>query len=345
MTWLLQLGTTTCWIAAEHALQHVRNNISSVSEVFDRWKFQNSEYIVLAGFDESLIKSGVGYLEQIHVFIIAEIDATCPLLSELGRMFSPFSSILFTESSSYRLPVFKDDGSIWEFDELVHFTASKFVNDGTSAKTPLIIISLSQTPSGDGVTGSSQSSSESSSQEKGKARDMGDNFKDSDEADKDDEDAYDNPEDPPGDQDARPRGISLKITSEIIQDIQNASDSETQDKQNIFQTIIMNGGLTIEVFLYNQYQRNVVLPLNFTLRRRHWFRIHLGIQNALFNSQGFHFALSRQQTTHTSNSISGLMSIRSRGMPTLRILNQLQVQIWTRRKSGRHLQNQVQLTA
>ena len=89
------LGTTTCWIAAEHALQHARNIISSVSEVFGKWQIQKSEYVILAGFDESLIKSGVGYLEQIHVFIIAEVDATSPLLSELGRLFSPFSSILF----------------------------------------------------------------------------------------------------------------------------------------------------------------------------------------------------------------------------------------------------------
>ena len=340
---------TTCWIAAEHALQHARTNISSVSKVFDRWKIQNSEYVILAGFDESLITSGVGYLEQIHVFVIAEVDATSPLLSELGRLFSPFSSTLFTETSSYRLPVFKDDGSgIWEFDELVHFTASKFVNGGSSAKTPLTIISLSQTPSSNlpDMTGSSQSSSESDSQDrekkqkKGKERDMGD--KDHDESDKDNEDPFDNPEDPPpGDEDARPREISLKITSEIIQDIQNTS--EIQDKQNIFQTITMDGGLTIEVFLFNY--RNVVLPINSTCRQRLWFGIRLGIQNVLFNSQGFHFAPSRQQTTPTSNFISGLMSIRSRGMLALRTLNQLQVQIRTGRKSSCHLQNQVQLLA
>ena len=84
--------------------------MSSVSKVFGRWQIQESDYVILAGFDESLIKSGVGYLEQIHVFIIAEIDATSPLLSELGRLFSPFSSILFAGFSSYRLPVFKDDG-------------------------------------------------------------------------------------------------------------------------------------------------------------------------------------------------------------------------------------------
>ena len=92
----------------------MRNNISSVSKVFGSWNIQKSEYVVLAGFDESLIKSGVGYLEQVHVFVTAGVVAASPLLPELGRLISPFSSILFTESSSYCLPVFKDDGSEWE---------------------------------------------------------------------------------------------------------------------------------------------------------------------------------------------------------------------------------------
>ena len=158
------LGTTTCWIAAEHALRHARNNKSLVSELFGRWKIQESEHVILAGFDESLIKSGVGFLEQIHVFVIADVNATSPLLSELGRLFSPFSSILFTKSTSCYLPVFKDDGSVWEFDELVYFTASKFGDGESSAKNPLTIIGLAHTPSfsdGTGMTasGSSQSSS------------------------------------------------------------------------------------------------------------------------------------------------------------------------------------------
>jgi hypothetical protein len=122
--------------------------MSSVSEIFDRLQIQKSEYAVYAGFDESLIKSGVGYLEQIHVFVSAEVDANSPLLAELGRLFSPFSSILFTGSSWYRMPVFKAgvDGDIWDFDELTYFTASKFADGGSSAKTPLTVISLSQTP-------------------------------------------------------------------------------------------------------------------------------------------------------------------------------------------------------
>ena len=243
----------------------MKDNITSVSEVFGRWKIQKYEYVVLAGFDESLIKSGVGYLEQIHVFIIVEVNATSPLLSELGRLFSPFSSILFTESSSYHLPVYKDNGSVWEFDELVYFTASKFADGGSSSKTPLTIISLSQTPSlADGTTGFSQRSSGSGEGEKnkkqrlekGKERDTGDK----DEADKDDKDPSDDPEDPLGDQDGIIAGpaIFFDITSDIHLNESEWNTLQTltlqedeQMLQNAFQTLTMHGKLTIKVFLYH----------------------------------------------------------------------------------------------
>jgi hypothetical protein len=71
-----------------------------VSKIFGKWQIQESDYVVHAGFDKSLIKCGIGLLEQIHVFVSKEVDATSPLLSELGRLISPFSSSLFTKSSS-----------------------------------------------------------------------------------------------------------------------------------------------------------------------------------------------------------------------------------------------------
>ena len=306
--------TTTCWIAAEHALQHVRNNISSISDIFGRWKFQKSEYVVLAGFDESLIKSGVGYLEQIHVFVIAEVDATSPLLSELGRLFSPFSSILFTESSSYHLPVFKDDGSVWEFDELVYYTASKFADGGSSAKTPLTIISLNQSILADGVTGLSPSGSGSGDGEKnkkrklekGKERDTGDK----DEANKHNKYPSDNPNGPPGDQDGiiDGPGISFNIASRIyLNEIeQNTSqtpatrnctskhEDDSEQTRNAFQTLTMCGELTIKVFIY--CIKVVVLLIKFyrDCRRHHWLMIHPSTQNVLLNSPSLHLAPSGQ---------------------------------------------------
>jgi hypothetical protein len=241
--WCL-LGITTCWIAAENALRHARNNISLVSEVFDKRQIPNSEYVILAGFDESLIKSGVGYLEQIHVFVGSEVDP--PLLTELGKLFSPFSSTLFTEESSYRLPVFKDDGSVWEFDELVYLTALKFADDGSSAKTPPTIISLSsKSSSAGGVTSISQSEGSGSGEEEGnkeleengRERDMGD------EVNKDNDSCGnpDKPVKPPGGDERDLREIIIVVDSELYL---------TRDEQDPFQTLTVRGGLTIEVFLY-----------------------------------------------------------------------------------------------
>ena len=236
------LGITTSWIAAEHALQHARNKILSISKVFDKWQIQKSDYAVLAGFDESLIKSGVGYLEQIHVFVIAEVDPSHSLLTELGKLFSPFSSILFTESSSYRLPAFKEDGSVWEFDELVYFTASKSADGGSSSKT---------TPTGsqaDGTTCSSQNNSGRGEGEKDKKSEKGKDSErdkgDPEEADRGNNDPSGNPDNPPEDQDgiiAGPVEIIVKINSEI---------HLIQKHPDPFQTLTMQGKLTIEVHLY-----------------------------------------------------------------------------------------------
>ena len=196
----------------------------SVSQVFDKFQIQKSDYVVLAGFDESLVKSGVGYLEQIHVFTIAEVNPSSSksLFTELGRLFSPFSSILFTETSSYRLPVYKYDGSEWEFDELVYLTASKFADDGSSAKTsPSLNTSLpdgfsqSEGGSGSGTSGEGEENKKSKDKEKemGDKAEKNNNSEDSSDkptgdsddqpGDGDDEDSSNKPtdDDPPGDGD------------------------------------------------------------------------------------------------------------------------------------------------
>ena len=232
--------------------------MSSVFQIFDKCQIQKSDCVVLAGFDESLVKSGVGYLEQIHVFTIAEVNPSSSesLFTELGRLFSPFSSSLFTESSSYRLPVFKDDGSEWEFDELVYLTVSKFADHGSGAKTPPTIISLNnQNSSSAASDGFSQSKGSSGSGEgeknkksKGKGRD---------EADKNDKSSPDKntDNDPPGDGDGdgipaasgqnSPREITIAVDSEVYH-------NEEQDK-GPSQTLTMLGSLTIQVFLNTSF--------------------------------------------------------------------------------------------
>ena len=244
--------TKICWIAAEHALQHARSKFSLVSESFRRSNIQESDYVVLAGFDESLIKSGIGYLEQIHVFVSVEVDATSPLLCELGKIFSPLSSILFTESSSHYMPVFKDDGTVWEFNELVYFTASKFADGGSSAKTSLTVIGFSQGSSQVGnLTGLSQDASssvrgdknEERKSKKGKEQQRR-NEDDVDKGDESDQNSDDHPEEPSGDESGTttaPKGISFNVVSELCP-IHNC--------QNPFQFLTLRGNLTIQVLLH-----------------------------------------------------------------------------------------------
>ena len=242
--------------------------MSSVSEIFERSQIAKSEYAVYAGFDESLIKSGVGYLEQIHVFVSEEVDANSPLLAELGELFSPFSSILFTASSRYRMPVFKD-GNIRDFDELTHVTASKFADGGSSAKTPLTVISLSQTPRvADGPTGLSRGGSrngdgkknEKHRSKKGKERYKGDNGKrrsrkgkererDSDKGDEDEDDESPD-DDPPKPFDDRGGIIDgpAKIFFEIVSHL---NVYPICDSLNAVQTLTMDGSLTIKVVFHS----------------------------------------------------------------------------------------------
>jgi hypothetical protein len=135
----------TCWIAAEHALQHIERYRLQIETTFEHYNIRRSQYAVYAGFDESCIRRGSGYLEQIHIFTLSTILATSPLLTELGKILSPFSSIIFTESSRFSLPVYKDDGTIWEFDELVFKMASKYLDHGSTAPMRPTVISLSET--------------------------------------------------------------------------------------------------------------------------------------------------------------------------------------------------------
>ena len=258
--------------------------MSAVSQVFDKLKFQKSgfKFAVSAGFDESLVESGVGYLEQIHVFTTAEVNpsSTPSLLTDLGKLFSPFSSILFTESSSYRLPVFKDDGSEWEFDELVYLTVSKFGNDGSTAKNPPTIICLnnqnSSSPDGFSQSEGSSGGGEGEKDKKSRNGETGDeddndnndssdnptggdppgggggNEETGDEDDNDNNDSSDNPTggDPPGDGGGNPAASGQDSPREItIEAYSEIHHNQGYNSKRPSQTLTMLGSLTIEVFL------------------------------------------------------------------------------------------------
>ena len=106
-------------LGADGALRHMKMVEDKLRTTFSHFQILPSCYSTHAGFNESLIRDQIGYIEEIHVFTLAEIPEDSPLVFELGNIFSPYPGILFTPTSSYQTPVFKEDGSIWDFDELV----------------------------------------------------------------------------------------------------------------------------------------------------------------------------------------------------------------------------------
>ena len=113
-------------VGAESALKHINEREAELTSIFASFQISQSDYSVHAGFNESLIKLGVGYIQEIHAFLSADITADSPLIIELGKLFSPYPGILFALSSFYQTPVFKEDGSVWDFDELVLSRAEKY---------------------------------------------------------------------------------------------------------------------------------------------------------------------------------------------------------------------------
>jgi hypothetical protein len=112
--------TTQVLIAAEGALKYVRDpgKKDEILATFLELRIDESQYNVLAGFNEGLIRSGFGYLEEIHVFCRVEIQSSPHFLTKLGKVLTPYPGVIFTPSFVYKTPVFKDDGTIWDYDDL-----------------------------------------------------------------------------------------------------------------------------------------------------------------------------------------------------------------------------------
>ena len=109
-------------IAAEGALKYVLRNPGKkkdeIQATFFEIRIDESQYTVLAGFNEELIQSGFGYLEEMHTFCRVEIPSSPHFLTKLGKILTPYPGVVFTPSSIYKTPVFKDDGTIWDYDDL-----------------------------------------------------------------------------------------------------------------------------------------------------------------------------------------------------------------------------------
>ncbi|KAF8816177.1 hypothetical protein BYT27DRAFT_7238041 [Phlegmacium glaucopus] len=266
--WIEMLGShtvsTQVLIAAEGALKYVcdTGKNAEIKAAFLDLQILESEYLVLAGFNEALIQTGFGYLEEIHIFCCIEITNPQSLLSRLGNILTPYPGIVFMPSSVYQTPVFKDDGAIWDYNDLSLDRAERHSNilaKGISCSELVPVTSLVESqPSSSSVTlshsgGGGNNNHSGTGEDKGDSRsdDHDDNHERNDNSDDSKPDR--DPEDPEGsgNRDSPVPGISFDVQAKLFK---NSSDSVSSE---LFQVLEINGRLTVQATpILQQIQTN-----------------------------------------------------------------------------------------
>lgn len=233
------------WIAATKASEHIRRRFSSISEAFAKRNIPPSAYCIQAGFDEELLTQDVCYLEQIHIFVAVDVKESSDLLSELGMLCSPLSSILFADAHCYNLPIFDGNRTILEFQELVSRTtgtsmAAAEATTETDSFTPISCCSSAEFKSSGNDHGKTNRDDPSNVRRSKRGDD------DSDSEDAGDDHDSESPEHPREDPLGNTTGESPEITTfsfEIVFSIYLTDDLTQGPAQEI------SGEMTIEVLL------------------------------------------------------------------------------------------------
>ncbi|KAF8797603.1 hypothetical protein BYT27DRAFT_6935145 [Phlegmacium glaucopus] len=249
--------TTQALIAAEGALKYISDSgkKAEIKAAFLDLQIVESQYAVLAGFNEALIQSGFGYLEEIHVFCCVEIQVPdYTLLSKLGKVLTPYPGIIFTPSSGYKTPVFKDDGTIWDYDDLSLHRAETHSSSAIRAKEILhselsTFTSLAESQPSIPVTTSSCSGGGGNDNHGGTEEDKSDGCSDDQNNDREGNNPDDshkpdsNPEDPEsggnGDPSTPASGI-FDIQAKLLKGTGNSSSSRP------FQVLEISGKLVVQ---------------------------------------------------------------------------------------------------
>lgn len=101
--WLC-LKRNSCFVVAQEVLWNIEQNLATFEKIFADFHIPTSKYWLLAGFDEDLIQGCLGFLEQIHIFILSEPPDMISFLLCLLPALEPFSAFIFTDTSTHHIP-------------------------------------------------------------------------------------------------------------------------------------------------------------------------------------------------------------------------------------------------
>ncbi|KAJ7585122.1 hypothetical protein C8J56DRAFT_789023 [Mycena floridula] len=114
-------------VGAVDALKHIQDKMHDIISLMESHQITANDFIVCAGFNESLIMRGVGHLQQIFVFLSLDSTPDPELLRSLGKILSPYPALVHTaQSQMVPTPVFQDNTEQWDFDDLVLSRVERF---------------------------------------------------------------------------------------------------------------------------------------------------------------------------------------------------------------------------
>jgi hypothetical protein len=240
-------------IGAESTLKGIQAKEMAVEAAFNNINISRLEYAILAGFNEALLRSGTGYLPEIHIFCSVDIAQTAEsFVTKLGKILSPLPGALFTPSSVHWIPVFKHDKTILSWDEFAFSCTERYADIRSAvAPTSIQVVSCPQGSWSNGGTsatpsGFSGNELKGSDSDKKDTDDAGDNEgEDNKSGDREGDD--DNPDDKEPDDPTN--GSSTSVLPVVSFDAQakvyaNAADTISP---KVFQELHVNGRLIIQV--------------------------------------------------------------------------------------------------
>ena len=250
-------------LAAKTALHHLQHCEAEVKAALSLSGISEIDYILLAGFNESVIHSGIGYVEEIHVLLKSKFPSNSDLLSSLGRIFSPFPGMVFITCPPYfrKTPVFNNEGKTQEWDEVVFTQAHTYttLRMGNKMKemelmSANIYPTEGEAPSGSGSGGSGDENEKKQEGYPPQGRRIdddpqrgGENNSEGDENDSEGDDP-DNP-DLKGSSGADLSKISFNIQTEIYPTAPPVLSSEPSSSRpsKFFQVLQLEGSITVQV--------------------------------------------------------------------------------------------------
>ena len=244
--------------AAKHALQHLQQYEPEIKGAFSHSKISEMDYILLAGFNESVIHSGIGYLQEIHVLSRSTFQPDTALVLALGKIFSPFPGMIFTTMAPYcfKTPVFTREGEVQEWDEILlsqTFTYTTLQKENAVQEMELMSANLSANEgkaSGSGSTGGENSNNKKEEEKIPQKGGTGDDHMD-DDKDFDNDPEGGDPHDPgsEGSSTAHLPRISFNIQAEIYPNIPPKLASEPLSDKPLkhFQVLQLQGSISVQV--------------------------------------------------------------------------------------------------